>query len=88
MKGRVHPRVMKFVLSATLTRDPAKIAQLDLYCPLYLAPSAAENRYQLPKHLEAFKLVRGGPMTFSTMHVMHTRSPLKNTASCKRASTI
>lgn len=49
---------MKFVLSATLTRDPAKIAQLDLYCPMYIAPSAEENRYQLPKQLKAFKLVR------------------------------
>lgn len=57
LKGRVHPRVMKFVLSATLTKDPAKIAQLDLYCPLYLAPSADENRYQLPKQLKAFKLM-------------------------------
>jgi len=57
LKGRVHPRVMKFVLSATLTKDPAKIAQLDLYCPLYIAPSAEENRYQLPKQLKAFKLV-------------------------------
>lgn len=58
LKGRPHPRVMKFVLSATLTRDPAKIAQLDLYCPMYIAPSAEENRYQLPKQLKAFKLVR------------------------------
>lgn len=56
-KGRVHPRVMKFLLSATLTKDPAKIAQLDLYWPLYLAPSAEESRYHLPKQLKAFKLI-------------------------------
>ncbi|CAK9870887.1 unnamed protein product [Sphagnum jensenii] len=57
MKGRVHPRVLKMVLSATLTRHPAKIAQLDLYCPTYIAPSADGNRYQLPKGLQTFRLV-------------------------------
>ncbi|CAM6117476.1 unnamed protein product [Calypogeia fissa] len=57
MRSTVHPRLMKIVLSATLTRDPAKIAQLALHYPMYIAQSAVENRYQLPEQLQAFKLV-------------------------------
>ena len=33
-------RVVKFVVSATLTRDPSKIARLGLHCPRYIAMSA------------------------------------------------
>lgn len=58
MRSTVHPRLMKMVLSATITRDPSKIAQLALHCPMYIAQSAADNRYQLPEQLQAFKLVR------------------------------
>ena len=38
-------RVLKFVASATLTRDPAKIERLGLHCPRYLALEAADTRY-------------------------------------------
>ena len=37
-------RVVKVVASATLTRDPAKIARLGLHCPRYLALTAADHR--------------------------------------------
>ena len=37
-------RVLKFVASATLTRDPAKIDRLGLHCPRYLALEAADKR--------------------------------------------
>ena len=33
-------RVVKFVVSATLTRDPSKIDRLGLHCPRYIAMSA------------------------------------------------
>ena len=35
---------LKFVASATLTRDPAKIQRLGLHCPRYLALEAADTR--------------------------------------------
>ena len=35
-------RVVKFVVSATLTRDPSKIDRLALHCPRYVAMSAGE----------------------------------------------
>jgi ATP-dependent RNA helicase DDX51/DBP6 len=38
-------RVLKFVASATLTRDPAKIERLGLHCPRYLALEAADTRF-------------------------------------------
>ena len=39
--------VLKFVASATLTRDPAKIDRLGLHCPRYLALEAADTRYKM-----------------------------------------
>jgi len=50
-------RVVKFVVSATLTRDPAKIDRLDLHCPRSIAPSADDYRYTLPKSLKEYKIV-------------------------------
>lgn len=38
--GQQARRVVKFVVSATLTRDPSKIARLGLHCPRYIAMSA------------------------------------------------
>lgn len=43
------------VLSATLTQDPSKLAQLDLHHPLLL--TTGERRYQLPEELKSFKVV-------------------------------
>ncbi|KAF5188333.1 Dead-box atp-dependent rna helicase [Thalictrum thalictroides] len=54
-KGKTSPRLMKMVLSATLTRDPSKLSQLDLYHPLFL--TTGPQRYQLPEKLECYKLL-------------------------------
>ncbi|KAJ9547335.1 hypothetical protein OSB04_019878 [Centaurea solstitialis] len=35
-KSKPYPRLVKMVLSATLTQDPSKLAQLDLHHPLFL----------------------------------------------------
>lgn len=54
-KGKLSPRLVKMVLSATLTQDPSKLAHLDLHHPLFL--TTGEQRYQLPKQLQSFKVV-------------------------------
>lgn len=54
-KGKPYPRLVKMVLSATLTQDPSKLAQLGLHHPLFL--NAGKSRYQLPEHLKSFKVV-------------------------------
>lgn len=54
-KGKLYPRLVKMVLSATLTQDPSKLAQLDLHHPLFL--TTGEKRYQLPDQLKSFKLI-------------------------------
>eukprot|EP00887_Chlorella_sp_A99_P000347 scaffold13.g347.t1 len=50
-------RVVKLVVSATLTRDPSKIDRLGLHCPRYIAMSAVDHRHKLPRSLREFKLV-------------------------------
>mmetsp|Transcript_8094 Transcript_8094/g.26918 ORF Transcript_8094/g.26918 Transcript_8094/m.26918 type:complete len:338 (+) Transcript_8094:683-1696(+) len=45
-RPRSGPRVVKLVASATLTRDPAKIARLRLSSPLYVAASAGASSEQ------------------------------------------
>ncbi|KAK4440192.1 DEAD-box ATP-dependent RNA helicase 1 [Sesamum alatum] len=54
-RGKPHPRLAKMVLSATLTQDPSKLAQLDLHYPLYL--TTGQRRYQLPEQLKSFKVL-------------------------------
>ncbi|XP_018624065.1 DEAD-box ATP-dependent RNA helicase 1 isoform X2 [Nicotiana tomentosiformis] len=54
-KGKAYPRLAKMVLSATLTQDPSKLAQLDLHHPLLL--TTGERRYQLPEELKSFKVI-------------------------------
>ncbi|KAL6500682.1 DEAD-box ATP-dependent RNA helicase 1 [Orobanche hederae] len=54
-KGKPHPRLVKMVLSATLTRDPSKLAQLDLHRPLFL--TTGRRHYQLPEQLKSYKVV-------------------------------
>ncbi|KAL3833666.1 hypothetical protein ACJIZ3_008402 [Penstemon smallii] len=54
-KGKPHPRLVKMVLSATLTQDPSKLAQLDLHHPLFL--TTGKTRYQLPEQLKSFKVI-------------------------------
>ncbi|MCO5553205.1 hypothetical protein L7F22_006726 [Adiantum nelumboides] len=55
--GANHFRAMKMVLSATLTRDPAKISQIKLCFPLMISSIAEEKRYQVPDQLQSYKLV-------------------------------
>ncbi|CAN1249210.1 DEAD-box ATP-dependent RNA helicase 1 [Linum perenne] len=54
-KGKPYPRLVKMVLSATLTRDPSKLAQLHLHHPLLV--TTGKKRYQLPEKLESYTLV-------------------------------
>ncbi|KAM1592579.1 hypothetical protein EV1_036026 [Malus domestica] len=54
-KGKSYPRLVKMVLSATLTQDPSKLAQLDLHHPLFL--TTGQKRYQLPEKLQSYKLL-------------------------------
>jgi len=52
-------RVVKLIVSATLTRDPSKLARLALVAPRYVAMSAGgeHHRYKLPEGLREFKAV-------------------------------
>lgn len=54
-KGKPYPRLVKIVLSATLTQDPSKLSQLDLHHPLFL--TTGKRRYQFPEKLESYKLM-------------------------------
>ncbi|XP_023739969.1 DEAD-box ATP-dependent RNA helicase 1 [Lactuca sativa] len=54
-KNKAYPRLMKMVLSATLTQDPTKLSQLQLHHPLFL--TTGHIRYKLPEHLHSFKLI-------------------------------
>ncbi|KAL5776823.1 hypothetical protein ACOSP7_009749 [Xanthoceras sorbifolium] len=54
-KDKPYPRLVKMVLSATLTQDPSKLAQLNLYHPLFL--TTGQSRYKLPEKLESYKLI-------------------------------
>nr|CAD1827810.1 unnamed protein product [Ananas comosus var. bracteatus] len=54
-KGKRYPRLVKMILSATLTQDPSKISQLDLHHPLLL--TSGNKRYRLPELLVSYKLV-------------------------------
>ncbi|KAG9439374.1 hypothetical protein H6P81_019539 [Aristolochia fimbriata] len=54
-KGKSYPRLVKMILSATLTQDPSKLSQLDLHHPLLLTMGV--TRYKLPDKLESYKLV-------------------------------
>ncbi|KAG5593792.1 hypothetical protein H5410_035024 [Solanum commersonii] len=54
-KGKAYPRLAKMILSATLTQDPSKLAQLDLHHPLLL--TTGERRYKLPEELKSFKVL-------------------------------
>lgn len=50
-------RVLKLVVSATLTRDPSKLMRLELSCPRYIALTDVSRRYTLPAQLEQYRLV-------------------------------
>ncbi|KAK9127200.1 hypothetical protein Syun_015997 [Stephania yunnanensis] len=54
-KGKSFPRLVKIVLSATLTQDPSKLSQLDLHQPLFL--TTGSKRYKLPDKLESYNVI-------------------------------
>lgn len=43
-----HDRVVKVVVSATLTRDPSKVERLGLHCPRYIAMTSQDHRWVKP----------------------------------------
>lgn len=59
-KSKTYPRLVKMILSATLTQDPSKLSQLDLHHPLFLA--SGNKRYKLPERLESYKLICGSKL--------------------------
>ncbi|VVB00984.1 unnamed protein product [Arabis nemorensis] len=54
-KGKPYPRLVKMALSATLTKDPSKLIQLDLHHPLFM--TTGKGRYKLPEKLECLRLI-------------------------------
>ncbi|KAJ1830934.1 ATP-dependent RNA helicase dbp6 [Coemansia sp. RSA 2711] len=53
--ARPAPRIQKLLFSATLTQDPAKLAQLRLARPLYIAVAGADRAaYAFPATLDEF----------------------------------
>ncbi len=54
-----HERVVKVVVSATLTRDPSKVERLGLHYPRYIAMTAQDHRSASPfSHPAAALLVQ------------------------------
>ncbi|KMZ66911.1 DEAD-box ATP-dependent RNA helicase 1 [Zostera marina] len=54
-QDNMYPRLVKMIFSATLTKDPNKLDQLDLHHSLYM--TAGDRRYNLPKKLESYGLI-------------------------------
>ena len=54
---KIAGRVVKFIVSATLTKDPSKLDRLGLYCPRYIAMTSDDHRYKLPSGLQELKFV-------------------------------
>eukprot|EP00879_Flechtneria_rotunda_P003684 GHRR01003922.1.p1 GENE.GHRR01003922.1~~GHRR01003922.1.p1 ORF type:complete len:553 (+),score=174.13 GHRR01003922.1:546-2204(+) len=50
-------RVIKLIVSATLTRDPGKLLRLELQNPRYITLSDMNRRYALPKSLMQYRVV-------------------------------
>jgi hypothetical protein len=51
--------VVKIIVSATLTRDPAKLQRLRLHQPRFIAMSATgPQRYKLPEQLQEWQVRR------------------------------
>ncbi|KAJ1936155.1 ATP-dependent RNA helicase dbp6, partial [Linderina pennispora] len=49
--ARPAPRIQKLLFSATLTQDPAKLARLQLTCPLYIAIAHGPGTFSFPATL-------------------------------------
>ena len=66
-------RVVKVVASATLTRDPSKIARLGLTTPRYVAVTGGGQRYALPQGLREHKVVCPGAFKPHTLLALLAR---------------
>lgn len=55
--SRYSSRLMKLIVSATLTRDPSKLLRLELHNPRYITLTELSHRYALPKALVQHMLV-------------------------------
>ncbi|KAK9824495.1 hypothetical protein WJX72_010815 [[Myrmecia] bisecta] len=80
-----RPRVVKLIVSATLTQDPSKIERLALHCPRYVAMTAADHRYKLPPQLQELKLVvaaeRKPLLLLALLHELNGQATIVFTAS-------
>ncbi|GBF91398.1 hypothetical protein Rsub_04138 [Raphidocelis subcapitata] len=53
-----QPRPLKLIVSATLTRDPSKLARLQLHCPRFISLAAlGGRRYALPPGLRLHRVL-------------------------------
>lgn len=50
-------RLLKLIVSATLTRDPSKLLRLELHNPRYIALTDVHHRYALPQALQQQRVV-------------------------------
>eukprot|EP00878_Enallax_costatus_P014990 GHUV01015694.1.p1 GENE.GHUV01015694.1~~GHUV01015694.1.p1 ORF type:complete len:376 (+),score=142.16 GHUV01015694.1:952-2079(+) len=50
-------RLLKLIVSATLTRDPSKLLRLELHNPRYITLTDVHHRYALPKGLQQYRVV-------------------------------
>ncbi|GMH44308.1 hypothetical protein BSKO_12242 [Bryopsis sp. KO-2023] len=58
----MRSRVLKVMVSATVTRDPGALSSLDIHHARLVAPQQKKSRYALPQGLEEFKLVCPAPL--------------------------
>ncbi|KAI3938369.1 hypothetical protein MKW98_015268 [Papaver atlanticum] len=79
-KGKFFPRLVKMILSATLTQSPGKLSKLDLHHPLFLTT----GRYQLPDKLQLLKLtceVKSRPLYLAAL--LHEQKEEQSTVFAK-----
>lgn len=63
----------KMLFSATLTKNPAKLAQLHLCQPIYLSVSTDSTKYTVPDDLEEFMIVaEDGEKVLSLLHLLES----------------
>ena len=53
----IKKRILKIIVSATLTRDPSKLDKLNLVNPRFISSGSKDQSYSLPKKLKEYKLV-------------------------------
>jgi ATP-dependent RNA helicase DDX51/DBP6 len=68
--GQAGRRVVKLVVSATLTRDPAKLERLQLHCPRYISMSAVDHRCARCWDACAAGRAAAGPLRLGSLHAV------------------